>query len=304
MMYMFKDLEPISKDFWKQCFQITVKKPQADYYHLHLVLLKTAPLDKLKEKLIPYYEVAHHDARKRFNDVYGISLAPFNISNKIVSYPHSLPEETIKGFFGEVFCAIVALNFDIHLKEKWKIPAFLFREHSTAGQYLHRLGKNIKASGGELGRTGDDFLAIVLNNKFQITNCLVSESKCHEKFNITKAGEVFEKISDESISPTSLGQLKDIIREMKIDNLEEIIKGIDEIIFYDINKPPKHKRIDLFLYAFENPGVKQYPPTRISDSKAHEKYTAQRKIQAVELHFPEMMKFIKELYNELYSEKK
>lgn len=296
---MFRTLPPLNQELWNRCFDISVSTPSDDYFHLHFNLKANPPINELINELTPFYELAHKDAREKFNDVYGISLAPFNIHSPELSYPHSLSPQTKNGFFGEVFCAIVASRFRIHLSPNWRIPAFLFRHHQTAGEYLHRLGEGAPSNPSQIGRTGDDFLALTFDEHYRITNCLVSESKCHATFNVTHANEVFTKISSESINPTSLGQLKDILRDQNSIESLQMISGIDQILFRRQN-PALHQRVDLFLYTFETPNVVQYPPTRFSQTQKSSLYTANRKLQTVELHFPNVMSFIEDLYNNLY----
>lgn len=294
---MIPNLPNIPTALIKQCFDIT-QTASSGYSHILLTIKENAPLNLLQQNLKNFYEIAHADARIKFNDMFGLSLDPLSvIESSVPSYPHSLPADAIKGLFGEVFCALISKSLQIIGHPNWKIVGFLFRYHNVAGEYLYRLGQGEDPGQRITGRTGSDSISVMLDLNNEIISFLVCESKCHQTFSLTVSNDVFTDLSNETTNPVSLGQLKDIIKDSTITNKPNILKSIDDIIFQSkiVN------RVDMFLYAFEDPGVITYnPPIRMPSNKPTN-YSTTRDLQTIELHFPGMMDFIKHLYASLYT---
>ena len=62
-------------------------------------------------------------------------------------------------------------------KHEWLIPVFLFRNHEDAGQYIYTLSRDPDRKREVLGRKGDDFIAIVVNEQGKVTRFIAGEAK-------------------------------------------------------------------------------------------------------------------------------
>lgn len=117
---------------------------------------------KTINELRQYVQEAHEDARCHLRELAGYSLDPFEEcvvdDDPAKGYPECLHIITLKGYFGEIFAAIIAQHFSPFGVENWEVPAFLFRFHLVEFQHLEAINQ----VGGEIkrrpGRTGDDFL--------------------------------------------------------------------------------------------------------------------------------------------------
>src|SRR6266571_3942921 len=81
----------------------------------------------------------------------GYSLDPFEeriVDDPAEGYPECLHILTLKGYFGEVFAAIVAQHFSPFEVDNWEVPAFLFRFHVVELQHIEALNQ----IGGEVKR--------------------------------------------------------------------------------------------------------------------------------------------------------
>ncbi|WP_206208665.1 hypothetical protein, partial [Vogesella mureinivorans] len=96
--------------------------------------------------------------RSRLRDLESDSLNPIPSNlDPAKGYPEILHIQTLKGYFGETFAGIIALNFSPFGETDWEVPAFLFRFHLTEFQQLEFL-QQVEDEEANLrpGRTGDD----------------------------------------------------------------------------------------------------------------------------------------------------
>src|SRR4051794_20029460 len=81
-------------------------------YRHRLLVEDSAHWDSIKPRIKEYFRTAHSDAIRRIKKLTGTSLHPLNKSVKakdpLAKYPHKLDQAARKGYFGEVFCCLIA----------------------------------------------------------------------------------------------------------------------------------------------------------------------------------------------------
>ena len=159
------------------------------------------------EDLKRYIQRVHDDARSFYKGARpdDSSLDPLEEksevhSNEIPStdYLALLPMTTIKGYFGEVFAGIIAENFSPFGDESWKVPAYLFRFHDAAFQWLETLRQTGQAKKSIFGRIGDDCLAFTLKDG-EIDKILYCEAKCTKDHSSDDIMAAYMKFNDSII---------------------------------------------------------------------------------------------------------
>lgn len=247
-------------------------------------------------KLVRYFEHAHHDARTCFLASLGINLDPLGGDGP--AYPNDLPHDTKRGYFGEALCGIIAEQLDVIGGDRWIVPAFLFRFHEEARLYLTRLVIGEGVGKSITGRTGSDFIALCVDANGNITKYLVAEAKCHKTFNATKCARALNKLGNEASTPVSLPQLAEILKDADTHVNAPIVASINDIF---INKKLRSiQRVDLFLYGFDDPGVKRYDTVRVTPDLKEANYKANRPLHIFEVHIPDGSELVTELYNGMY----
>jgi hypothetical protein len=267
-----------------------------DYCHLRLSQKVTEGWRPLLSRITAYWERAHSDARNHFNELIGSSLDPLGAPP--FDYPKNLPIKTLKGYFGETFCGLLAEVIEIVGRHTWSVPVFLFRFHQQAGEYLTRLITGETANTTIPGRTGSDFVGLRLSESGEIKAFLVAESKCHEVFNIGAAKKALSDLSSGAAIPVSLPQLKQILKIVNSESFAPTIRSIEQIMLSGVSCDLP--RTDMLVYIFDRPGVMEYLNPRISDACRAENYTCGRHLQVVEIHIPDAGELIKTVYNRLY----
>lgn len=251
----------------------------------------------MRPTVLAYFEQAHADARQCFCAALGLSLDP-RVIKPAVDYPASLPIQTKKGYFGEVFCGILAEGGKVAGEKKWTVPIFLFRLHQQAEEFLFRLITGEAVADQIPGRTGSDCLALALDTGGEIEAILAAEAKCYEKFNITKAHEALCDLGSQAAVPVSLPQLKRLLMEIGRERYEPTILALERII--SSARQPIVPRRDLMVFIFEDPAVQQYTTPRISVADVAAHHGNGRPLQVVEVHLPGAESLIKRLYEDLY----
>jgi hypothetical protein len=267
------------------------------YVNFRLRARDNARWQNLRPTISQYLEWAHADARRIFHESLGITLDPRG-GRPPVEYPNSLPVTTHKGYFGEVFCGILAEAGQVHVEDEWVVPVFLFRLHNQAEEYLMRLITGEQASGTIVGRTGSDNLALSLNGDGTVKAILGGEAKCYESFNTTKARKALTNLGAQAAVPVSLGQLKRLLAEIDSEVFEATILDLERII--KNARQPTVPRHDLLVLIFEDPKIRDYSAPRISVAEKTANYFADRPLQVVEVHLPGAGALIEELYAGLY----
>lgn len=288
-----------STDFQSWFETVRTNDAASNYVNLRLRARDSAHWQNVRPTITKYLEWAHADARRIFHDNLAITLDPRG-GRSPVEYPGSLPLMTRKGYFGEVFCGILAEAEQVHTDDEWMVPIFLFRLHSQAEEYLMRLLTGEPAGSAVVGRTGSDNLALSLNGDGTVKAILSAEAKCYEAFNTTKAREALTGLSAQAAVPVSLGQLKRMLSEIDQEGFETTILHLEKIIKNARQSTVPRK--DLLVLIFEDPKIQNYDSPRISVAEKTANYTAPRPLQVVEVHLPGAGTLIEELYASLYTQ--
>jgi hypothetical protein len=249
--------------------------------------------------VIAYLERAHLDARDYFHGALGQGLDPRG-GDYAITYPSSLPLGTKKGYFGEVFCGMLAEVGQVDGGEEWTVPIFLFRLHHAAEEYLMRLITGEQVAEEMPGRTGSDCLALALTADASVQAILSAESKCYETFNVTKAKEAIADVGAQAGIPVSLPQLKRLLAEIHPEHYQATILALEKII--TAAHQPAVPRRDLVVFIFEDPNVRDYTAPRITLADVQREYRCRcdRRLQVVEVHLPGAGDLIPRLYDALY----
>ncbi|URN93103.1 MAG: hypothetical protein NAG76_14790 [Candidatus Pristimantibacillus lignocellulolyticus] len=264
-----------------------------NYYHL---MLKEEPSDRaliIKQLKKLYYE-AHEDYRRHFRSLMRYSLDPLNPSDEkdpAYGYPELLDMTTLKGYFGEVFGAIIAENFAPFNEKTWKVPAFFFRNHHQAFDALEKYKRTGKIKKATMGRTGDDCLAFVMDTKGSIKKVLFCEAKCSAAHKKTLVDDAYEKISDSMPIPVETLRIIDILEDYDDEESAKWVIALRQLYLED---KPSCERFDLISYICGQHPIKT--KTWISNNKISPLYTGGRKLKVVESHLFDIDTFICEIY--------
>jgi hypothetical protein len=260
-------------------------------YRHRLIKLVKNKRNELISELKTYIQKAHQDAKDCLRKS-SVSLDPLGDTETdylIQGYPEELPIPTSRGYFGEVFAGLIAEHYAPFDIDTWKVPVFLFRFHEAAFQYLEELRQTGKRKKSTLGRTGDDCLAFQCDDQGQIVRTLYCEAKCLKRHNTEKVADAHEKVSESVL--VDIPQLIRIFRESSDPDASQWLNAMYQLL----SKLPlsSDERYDLVSYICN-------PPTRTSQylpiDKPHPSYTASRRLEAVEIHFPDAESVIREVY--------
>ncbi|HYT42271.1 MAG TPA: DEAD/DEAH box helicase, partial [Methylomirabilota bacterium] len=128
---------------------------------------------------------AHEDAKRHFEELKKGSFNPFEDQEDAdeFGYPEKLHISVLRGYFGEIFAAIIAEYFSPFDITNWEVPAFLFRAHNTAFEHLEKINLTGDPATPLPGRTGDDCLAFQRDGRGEISRILYCEAKCTSSHN-------------------------------------------------------------------------------------------------------------------------
>lgn len=289
----------------------------------HLLLEERGKTDPaIADDLIPYFESAHLDARQCFHKLARISLHP-DADDEVydAQYPSSLPLTTLKGLFGEVMCGMMAESFEFIGKHEYLIPVFLFRNHEDAGQYIYTLSRDRTRTREVLGRKGDDFIGIVVNQDGKVTRFIAGEAKWRGTWQPSVVDTVMlgEKIDDPNDRtkkihngkgvwyevnrglpvPLGLEQLQAILDECEPEKFASVIASLDRILAR--RDPDSVERTDLILLAGGSAPTRKAKHSLIPRNAVPQEYTAGRDLQIVELLFSNGDDLIKAIYAGLWA---
>jgi hypothetical protein len=246
---------------------------------------------------------AHEDARQKLRDLIGVpaSLDPLEeeattgVDTSIIDeFPRYLELKTLKGYFGEIMAAVVAENLNA-FDEDWRIFAFPFRLHQTAYHALEQVRQARSSAPTIIGRLGDDMLAFQLNDQGAITHVLFCEAKCTADHNIDLISEAHQKSSDSKIIPVDCLPLIDILKDYAITGSEAEVWIHALRKLYLSHTAPTHERCDLINYICGLPPAKA-STVIIPTAAPHSKYTAGRRLEAVEIHLHDVNGLIEDIY--------
>lgn len=289
----------------------------------HLLLEEQDETDPaIADDLIGYFESAHLDARQCFHKLARISLHPdADDEGCDAQYPGSLPLTALKGLFGEVMCGMMAENFEFIGKHEYLIPVFLFRNHEDAGQYIYTLSRDHTRTREVLGRKGDDFIGIVVNQEGKVTRFISGEAKWRRTWTPSAVNTVMlgDKIVDPDDKtkrihngkgvwyevnrglpvPLGLEQLHTILDECEPDKFASVIASLDRILARRNSDPVE--RTDLILLAGGPAATREPSQPLIGWESIPEEYEAGRDLQIVELLFSNGNDLIDAIYSGLWA---
>lgn len=289
----------------------------------HLLLEEQDETDPaIADDLIPYFESAHLDARQCFHKLARISLHPDADDEAChAQYPNSLPLTALKGLFGEVMCGMLSESFEFIGKHEYLIPVFLFRNHEDAGQYIYTLSRDPTRKREVLGRKGDDFIGVVVNQDGNITRFIAGEAKWRGTWqpSVVDAVMLGEKIDDPNDRknkihngkgvwyevnrglpvPLGLEQLHTILDECEPDKFASVIASLDRILAR--RNPDPVERTDLILLAGGSAPTRKAKHSLIPWDVVPKEYTAGRDLQIVELLFSNGDDLISAIYAGLWA---
>lgn len=289
----------------------------------HLLLEEQEETDPaIAEDLLAYFESAHLDARRCFHKLARISIHPDEVDEACdAQYPGSLPLTALKGLFGEVMCGMMTENFEFIGKHEYLIPVFLFRNHEDAGQYIYTLSRDPTRRREVLGRKGDDFIAIVVNDEGKVTRFIAGEAKWRGTWTPSAVNNVMlgDKIVDPDDNtkrihngkgvwyevnrglpvPLGLEQLHAILDECEPEKFASVIASLDRILAR--RNPDPVERTDLILLAGGPASTREIGQPLIGWKSLPQEYTAGRDLQVVELLFSNGDDLINAIYAGLWA---
>ena len=283
----------------------TQKSRDKKYYHRQLtenLAIRTAILQELQQLV----HQAHEDARQNLRNLSGISQSldfleekeTLGIDTKIIDdFPRYLELKTLKGYFGEIMAAVVAEHFN-PLDEDWQVFAFPFRLHQTAYHALEKVRQEGGSAPTIIGRLGDDMLAFHCDDQGKIIRVLFCEAKCTANHSSNLIAEAHKKSSDSKLIPNDCLILVQILEDYATSGSreEQWIKSLRRLWWYAKN--PIHERCDLVTYICGLPPV-QGSTVIIPKSAPHTDYTAERRLESVEIHLHDVDGLIEEAYQAL-----
>src|SRR5258708_261576 len=251
--------------------------------------------DEIFGELTSYVQNAHEDARKRLRKLVENTLDPFGPSSSFdpaKGYPELFHMQTLKGYFGEVFAGLIAEHFSPFNEDGWKVPAFLFRYHSVEFQQLEILRQKGGKAKLRPGRTGDDCLAFQLDEESKILRVLYCEAKCTPAHRPGMIAEAHKKASESVL--VDLPQIIEILQQREDPVSRQWLSAIQHLWINITNC--KFERCDMVSYICGIDPVKENRSAWLSTDNPHEKYKAQRRLEAVEIHLPNVEELIRKVY--------
>lgn len=256
--------------------------------------------DQILPELTKYIQKAHNDARYRLRRLAQNPLDPLGFTPSVdpaKGYPELLHIQTLKGYFGEIFAGLIAEFLSPFEIDGWKVPAYLFRFHLTEFQQLEYMRQTGQNAHKRPGRTGDDCLAFLMNSEGKIVRSLYCEAKCTADHDTAMIADAHEKVSQSVI--VDIPQLVEVLRD---SNDPDAAKWINALLELQFGKPHlAYERYDLVSYVCRAP---KRSGMWLPSDKPHPKYTADRKLEAVEIHLPDVEKLIRLVYGKEEEEEK
>lgn len=237
---------------------------------------------------------AHSDAITKFESFSKLSLDPLKQkkSNSIkIKYPSGLDIENLKGYFGEILAAHLILEKSPFKKGDWIIPAFRFRFHNVAFERLISSAQ-LKVKAKKIpGLTGEDCVAVRINETGKILEFLVCEAKCTKGHSATIVADAHEQVSS-FIVPAVIPQLVEILRGQKGIKANNLADALCEMLLnYD---KYRSKRCNFISYVCGNRPLQK--DTWIDPKNSHKKYKSKEKIEVAEVHLDDVDELVAQSY--------
>lgn len=271
--------------------------PDRRYRH-RLVSEDGAHRSSALKELRKLIRIAHEDARQHIRALVQIPLDPLHQWDPKPSfdpaegYPELLHPQTLKGYFGEIFAALIAQWMDPFDEHGWQVPAFLFRHHVAAFQQLEAMRRSGRPAGIIPGRTGDDCLAFKVNDEGRITHVLYCESKCLARNSHEKIADAHEKVSNSEM--VDIPRLIDVLKDRRDQESERWVARLRRLMLLEYSQGLE--RLDLVTYVCGNAPVRGDRETWIAVDAPHVNYTAARRLEAVEVHLTDLDALVAEAY--------
>jgi hypothetical protein len=248
-------------------------------------------------ELTRYIQNAHDDARKRLKKLTENSLDPLGAKapfDPAEGYPNRFHMNTLQGYFGEIFAGLIAEHFSPFDDDGWKVPVYLFRFHGVEFQQLEILRQSGGVAKKRTGRTGDDCLAFKLDNEGKITCFLYCEAKCTSGGRSKKMiAAAYQKASESVL--VDLPQIIEVL-QLRFDvHSQQWLYAIQELWFQSPNY--KAERRDIVSYVCGKSPVLKGLSAWLPTDNPHEAYTAKRRLEAVEIHLPDLVNLVREVYH-------
>ena len=292
----------------------------------HILLLQKLPDDgTLSEAMVPYFESAHLDARKKIHKSAGIDLHPdADDDEPIIEYPQSLPSKTRRGLFGEVMAGLVTEEYGEKFvgEYNWRVPVFLFREHDALRIYLFDLVRGGESTKANIGRFGSDFIGINLNEKREVARIIVGEAKwtkilyrsvVDNLMNGKKISDptnpenkihdgkgvwnLFNKYKYKSV-PSGLRQLTDILIETDQGKYAKAILSMEDVLL--LKNKLDLPRTDLIVLVGNGSSSRGLMDCLLPRDEKPDDYTAGNNLQLVEVIMKEGVELIDAIYDNLW----
>jgi len=250
------------------------------------ILERDGVLDELRRIVLD----AHEDAKRHFRELALGSINPFEDQEDSgpVGYPEKLHLSVLKGYFGEIFAAIIAENFSPFGITNWEVPAFLFRLHLVAFQQLEYINQTGEEATTIPGRTGDDCLAFQRDGRGEIVGILYCEAKCTADHEDGMIAEAYKKTS--KTVPVDFLQYIEVLQDQNTASAEQWIGAIRRV------RPKKApcERVDLVSYVCgRHPKINSI---WLTPEKRKKHYNASRKLESVEVHLHDVDELVREVY--------
>ena len=288
-----------------------------NYGHL-LLQQHTAKDTELINRLVPYYESAHLDARTVFHEFIGIGLHPdAAVGSAEIDYPSSLHLTALKGFFGEVLTGLVVEAYELIGDHNWQVPVFLFRFHEDAKKYLYTLVRDPEQTRQTIGRLGTDFIGISTAEDGQVDRLISGEAKWRKSLtksvvdNIMlgpkiagtserqKNKGVWAELNKEVNPPNGLRELQIALKEIDPEGHADIILSMDKLLLaYGNYSVPK---TDLVVIVGKGGKARENRTPFIEWENIPAAYTAGNDLQVVEVILSDGEDLIEELYANLWN---
>lgn len=286
--------------FWIKA-EKTVSKAQPQYKHIFLE--EIGAREDILDELFEYINHAHEGARQCIRAPLGDSLHPFRNAPDVdpsYGYPQIFEENTLKGFFGEIFAGIVAEYYSSDEKFKWEVPVFLFRTHIMGFQQLEYMKQTQDYEHPVFGRTGDDCLAFARNASGDIIGWLACEAKCTSSHNSTLISDNHKKLSTNNYRPIDLLRTIEALKDYRNDEYsQKWVKSLENL-FYQLAKNPEssdRQNLSMYVYGQSPKQTKTWVPT----DKPHKSYNSSKKLISAEFFIDNISDLIQRLYSRMDS---
>jgi hypothetical protein len=236
-------------------------------------------------------------------------------------YPMCLPPSARRGLFGEVMAGLVCEAYRFIGHHEWHVPIFLFRYHADVEAYIYDLARDPERRRQVFGRSGNDFIAIALNETGAVVRFLAGEAKWRDTVTPAVMDDVMlgEWVHDPPGSgnrvrsgrgvwfelnrglpvPRGLRQLQRLLQECAADAYGPAIVSMDRAIA--LRDAPPLPRSDLVLVAGNAGALRQAGTALLPTTLPPTEYTANRDLQVVELVLHNGGELIDHLYDALWS---